>query len=539
MPTLPFKPLATRRFPSALTPLLAALLLATACAHARDGHAPLPHGWHEGPLSRGQPYPESQVSPLDPSQRTPLWGVPRFEPPRATHCARPPNVREVPGGQPFSGRGRGESAAMSARDLAKATTPALTEGAAVAAEASRASPAPSSPPPMASPKVAEAPGRRADAVAEARSETADALGRAPRNEQRRDEPVAAGMVDDNGDFGAYEAFRARHPHRLLRNRDLSERYRVEVRDAGGRPVPDAELALSWPGAAAGVAWARSDAGGAAWLHPRALVAPAAMAGADRMTVMARSAGGEIVRATLTRGQKAAVSLRFHEGAARPALARVPLDLVFVVDATGSMGDEIDKLKRSMKAMADRIASLPAATDLCFGLVAYRDRGDAFLTRTHDLTNDLGAFQRVLSSLHADAGGDEPEALNEALERTMHDLAWRGAGTTRLVVLLGDAPPQMRPDVAYYDESAAVALAKGIKIHAVGASGLNRRGEATFRSLAQSTGGRFVFLTYRDAARPDRGPGSETVHDVRNYSVETLDDLIVRLVGDEIGLRDGG
>ena len=52
-------------------------------------------------------------------------------------------------------------------------------------------------------------------------------------------------------------------------------------------------------------------------------------------------------------------------------------------------------------------------------------------------------------------------------------------------------------------------------------------------MAQYTAGRFVFLTYKNAKEPSSGPGSETVHDVKQYSVQTLDKLIVRLVGDEL------
>ena len=68
---------------------------------------------------------------------------------------------------------------------------------------------------------------------------------------------------------------------------------------------------------------------------------------------------------------------------------------------------------------------------------------------------------------------------------------------------------------------------------MGASGLSQQGEFIQRQIAQYTGGRFVFLTYRQASNPASGPGRETVHDVSNYSVETLDRLVVRLVSDEL------
>jgi von Willebrand factor type A domain len=233
-----------------------------------------------------------------------------------------------------------------------------------------------------------------------------------------------------------------------------------------------------------------------------------------------------------RGQPDALQVRLDA----PAPARARLDLVFVIDATGSMGDEIDKLKRSMREVADRIAAWPGlvqAPDLCFGLVAYRDRGDAFFVRGADLTNDLAAFQAELGALHAGGGGDYPEAMAEALHTAVHRLSWRGEGTARLVVLLADAPPQRRPEGPHLDHEARAALARGIKIVSVGASGLDREGELAMRLAAQATGGRFVFLTYANRHDPASGPGRETVHEVQNYSVETLDKLIVRLVGEEL------
>jgi hypothetical protein len=78
-----------------------------------------------------------------------------------------------------------------------------------------------------------------------------------------------------------------------------------------------------------------------------------------------------------------------------------------------------------------------------------------------------------------------------------------------------------------------ALAKGIKLFAVGASGLDPVGEYIYRQMAQYTAGRFVFLTYRDAANPGSGPGTQTAHDVKQYSVQTLDKLVVRLVSEEL------
>ena len=101
------------------------------------------------------------------------------------------------------------------------------------------------------------------------------------------------------------------------------------------------------------------------------------------------------------------------------------------------------------------------------------------------------------------------------------------------MLVADAPPHLDYGGPQYDTEMQAALAKGIKVLAVGASGLDPVGEYIFRQIAQYTAGRFVFLTYKNAANPASGPGTQTVHDVTQYSVQTLDRLVVRLVREEL------
>ena len=139
---------------------------------------------------------------------------------------------------------------------------------------------------------------------------------------------------------------------------------------------------------------------------------------------------------------------------------------------------------------------------------------------------------MLARVQAGGGGDMPEALNEALHETVHRMSWR-TEAARMVVLVADAPPHLDYGGPQYDVDMQAALAKGIKLFAVGASGLDPVGEYIYRQMAQYTAGRFVFLTYKDASDPGSGPGTQTPHDVRGYSVQTLDRLIVKLVGDEL------
>ncbi len=494
-----------KRFATAPTLLLIAALGACAAsfdeqtAFAAPAPTQWPPTWQDGP-------------PTPPGHFTP----PHFESPSASHCRRAPTTREVPG---HSGE-ENDAAWHLRKDAPDRPRAALGAGASAAL--------------VPSAKVAVPPGLHKELESRAAltlDQAAPAPATAPAPQPQAPRPaepvVTAGVVDDNADFGAYLAYRQRNTQQPVRERDISERYLLEVLDASGHPVHDAEVAVQRAGVAAPVTWARTDTAGRVWLHPRAFIAPAFAA--EPVLGVAVRKGGAQARATLQRGQSNALQVRL--GAAS-SVQRPRLDLVFMIDATGSMGDEIGKLKSSMRTMAQQIAQLPGQPDICYGLVAYRDRGDAFITRTHDFTNDLGAFQNLLAQVQAQGGGDMPEALNEALHEVVHGLAWR-TDAARLVVMVADAPPHLDYGGPQYDADMQAALAKGIKLFAVGASGLDPVGEYVFRQLAQYTAGRFVFLTYKNAADPASGAGTQTVHDVKNYSVQTLDRLVVRLVSEEM------
>ncbi|MGK6305676.1 vWA domain-containing protein [Variovorax sp. DT-64] len=504
-------PRPSRLFQRSLAALLCAQLLLGACSATELA----PGGGH-WPTPAPQPEPPTFSSPHWPAQvaaRT----VPNFQAPSATHCARPVQTSETPGR--VAGQ-RDEATAMGghgAAPLAREARARRMSPGDASPDATAAMPAPASPPAAAAKEALAAEGEAGPRFPP--PAPTPQVSQRPRPAQ---EIVTAGVVDDNADFAAYLQFRQR-TQVAHREREVSERYLLQVRNRRGDPVPDAEVAVQ---AANGAAmWARTDAAGRVWLHPRAFD----RSGSALYEVAVRKSG-QHGTAFLRRGQKSAVELVLNEAAA-PQRAR--LDLVFLIDATGSMGDEIGKLKASLRSIANEVARLPSRPDTCFGLVAYRDRSDEFLVRRHDFTNDLSAFQSVLDALQANAGGDYPEAMNEALHEAVHRLSWRGTGATRLVVLLADAPPHLDYGGPQYDEDMMAALGKGIKVFSVGASGLDKQGEYIQRQIAQFTGGRFVFLTYREASNPGSGPGRETAHDVSNYSVQTLDRLIVRLVSEEL------
>lgn len=425
--------------------------------------------------------------------------TPNFRAPVATVCSDTPRMREVPNPQPRQQPASGKHTRREAlMDMA---------------------PAPAAPPP---------PPAALEAVTVSGSRARESAATLPLRPMpvpppQSTTPVTAGVVDDNADFGGFLQFLQRHAESAQLGRDVSVRQRLRVVDAQGRPVPDAEVAVAAPNGAR--MWARTDAGGQAWLHLNAFD--------DRDSASYRidvRRDGRQTQAQLRRGQKNTLEVQFP--AVAPA-ARARLDLVFMVDATGSMGDEIDKLRASLQDIVRGIEQLPSRPDVCLGLVTYRDRGDDYFVRSWDLTGNTTAFQQALDGVRAGGGGDMPEAMNEAFDHAVQALSWRGPGTTRLLLSLADAPPHMDYPQPHHGQSMLAALGKGIKVFSVAASGQDSTGEIVQRQIAQYTGGRFIFLTYKNAADPSSGPGSETVHEVNNYSVDTLDALVVRLVREEL------
>ena len=171
------------------------------------------------------------------------------------------------------------------------------------------------------------------------------------------------------------------------------------------------------------------------------------------------------------------------------------------------------------------------------MTVYRDRGDLFVTRTFDFTVDVDDFTDALAEVRADGGGDTPEDLNAAFHEALTAPSWRGDDTVKLVFLVADAPPHLDYDGPDYAATAKEAARRGVKMMPIASSGLDDQGEYVFRQLAQLTMGRFTFLTYgADVA----SPGDGTTHHASDYAVLALDDLVVRLVSDELrGVAPGG
>ena len=174
-----------------------------------------------------------------------------------------------------------------------------------------------------------------------------------------------------------------------------------------------------------------------------------------------------------------------------------MDVVFLLDSTGSMGDEIDVVKKKIEEMISEIALGDPAPDVRFGIVTYRDRNDAYVVQKFDLTRDIDRIIADLNGIQANGGGDYEESVNEGLHVSIQEMSWDlDRAVAKLVFLIGDAPPHMDyPDDYDYRDEIPVALDRWIIVHAFGASGLSEEGERVFREVAEGTEGTFTWLTY--------------------------------------------
>jgi hypothetical protein len=182
----------------------------------------------------------------------------------------------------------------------------------------------------------------------------------------------------------------------------------------------------------------------------------------------------------------------EEPAARVVRPKPIVEVAFVLDTTGSMGPLIEGAKRKIWSIATAIVDANPAAEIRMGLVAYRDIGDEYVTKTFDLTTDIQDLYANLLELKARGGGDWPESVNEALEVGVTKLAWtQGPEICRILFLVGDAPPHM--DYAQdtkYPEVIRMAADRGITVNAVQAGGA-RDTERVWREIAQRGNGRYI------------------------------------------------
>jgi hypothetical protein len=290
---------------------------------------------------------------------------------------------------------------------------------------------------------------------------------------------------------------------------------VAVQDEAGRPVPFARVTLTCAdGNSLSLA---TVADGTAVFYP----------GLDRLGRSVRlsvpgSAARTVAIADGAGAQRQGVTLRSGGTPVRK------FDLLLAIDTTGSMGDEIAYLKSELRTILADLRRSHPGLDIRLGLVAYRDEGDVYVTRTYPFVANVNLMQANLQAQFADGGGDYPEAMDLALARAVAQ-DWR-PDAVKSLLLVADAPPHDE-NIGRAWHVAEAARAKRIQIVPVAASGVGDVAEYVMRAMAAATQSRYIFLT------DDSGIGNpHATPAVDCFLVTRLDRLVRRVLDSQISGR---
>jgi Mg-chelatase subunit ChlD len=175
-------------------------------------------------------------------------------------------------------------------------------------------------------------------------------------------------------------------------------------------------------------------------------------------------------------------------------AKPRIEVCFVLDTTGSMGGLIEGAKQKIWSIANEMINAKPTPELRLGLVGYRDRGDEYVTKAFDLTNDIDAIYGHLQSFRAGGGGDEPESVNEALQDAVRKMSWsEDRQVLKIIFLVGDAPPHMDyADGPKYPQVCQAAMKKDLIINTVQCGGIGRT-TPFWKEIAQLSEGSYAAI----------------------------------------------
>ena len=295
------------------------------------------------------------------------------------------------------------------------------------------------------------------------------------------------------------------------------RLEVDV-TAGGKPVSDATVTLS--GRDGETVWeARTDNKGIAYAYAGMFDEQ----GAQEKYGIAVTIGEQTKRfenVPVPRGEALKVELE------KPVKAADALDLMLLVDTTGSMKDELDYLKTELKDVVQRV-DRDNGQQLGIRVSAnfYRDHSDEYVVRAFPFTGDIEKVEDQLAEQDAAGGGDFPEAVDEALASAIEKHDWSDDARARLLFLVMDAPPHHERKVTKrIQELTEEAAAEGIRIVPIASSGVDVHTEYLMRFIASATGGTYLFLTDHS------GIGNDHLEPaVGEYEVKALNDLLVEVI----------
>jgi len=327
--------------------------------------------------------------------------------------------------------------------------------------------------------------------------------------------ITAADYSDNLNFELFQSYLQKLPSNdTPASLQSADRVLVKVTNDAGDPIASADVSIAGGGASVVV---HTGGDGTALFFPNH--DGASQGGPFSATVS--PPGGVPFAASGLAGSEWSIVVPGALTSSNPGL-----DLAFVIDTTGSMSDEITYLGTEIADIAGRVTSAFGQASIRFGLVVYRDVGDAYVTRSFNFTSSLPEFVSTLHAQSADGGGDYEEAAEKGLE-AVNALSWRSGDVRHMAFLVADAPPHDQ-DAAAFLHQADVSRLAGVKIYPVASSGVDSKTEYLMRTAAEWTNARYVFLT------DDSGiGGSHAEPTIPCYEVQHLNRLIARIVVGEL------
>ena len=180
---------------------------------------------------------------------------------------------------------------------------------------------------------------------------------------------------------------------------------------------------------------------------------------------------------------------------KPAKAPQPqVEVAFVMDTTGSMSGLIAAAKAKIWQIANQVLTGKPRPKVRIALVPYRDKGDDYVTKVYDLSDNIDQVYQDLMTFKASGGGDGPENVNQAMHDAVNKINWSGDHKTlKIIYLVGDYPPHNEyKDVPTYDKIAHQAITKGIYINTVLCGG-NAAARKVWIEIARAAEGMFVAI----------------------------------------------
>lgn len=218
--------------------------------------------------------------------------------------------------------------------------------------------------------------------------------------------------------------------------------------------------------------------------------------------------------TFTIGVAIATALVFNRTEEEPRIAPVEvgsggasMEMVFVLDTTGSMGGLLSGAKQRIWGIINEVMQTSSLSSVKVGLVAYRDRGDRYITQVLPLTDDLDKVYSTLVEYEAAGGGDEAENVRRALAEGVAKAGWSQAfqNNAQVLFLVGDAPPHDYADEPDTLTTADLAVKQGIIVNTIqcGTSpttkmvweAIARRGQGQYFVIPQNGGVETISTPY--------------------------------------------